>query len=173
MSNIFTWVVRVLFLLLLVLSLGVMFNENIALYMRTLFGLSEKSGVLEYLAFAGGGCLIILQIMIANRRARAMENTAAAQAHATKQQANANQNTEDGQRQERLKNAIEHLGHKSVSVRLGGAYELFHLAQDTQEFRQSAFSRLVQNTQELLHFGSRPLNTQARITVLAIPVLTA
>ena len=160
MSNMFTWVVRVLFLLLLVLSLGVMFNENIALYMRTLFGLSEKSGVLEYLAFAGGGCLIILQIMIANRRARAMENTAAAQAHATKQQANANQNTEDGQRQERLKNAIEHLGHKSVSVRLGGAYELFHLAQDTQEFRQSAFSRLVQNTQELRHFGSRPLNTQ-------------
>ena len=40
-------------------------------------------------------------------------------------------------RQERLKNAIEHLGHDSVSIRLGGAYELFHLAEDTEELRQT------------------------------------
>lgn len=74
----------VLFLFLLGLSLGVMFNEDTALFMQRIFGQSAKSGVLEYLAFAGGGCLIILQIMIANRRARAMENTASAQAKATK-----------------------------------------------------------------------------------------
>ena len=37
-------------------------------------------------------------------------------------------------RQDRLKNAIEHLGHESDSVRLGGAYELFHLAEDTEGF---------------------------------------
>ena len=43
------------------------------------------------------------------------------------------QNTEKGLRQERLKNAIEHLGNDSDSVRLGGAYELFHLAQDTKK----------------------------------------
>ena len=48
-------------------------------------------------------------------------------------QARANQNTEKGLRQERLKNAIEHLGNDSDSVRLGGAYELFHLAQDTKK----------------------------------------
>ena len=41
--------------------------------------------------------------------------------------------TEQGQ--ERLKNAIEHLGHNSASVRLSGAYELFHLARDTPDFR--------------------------------------
>ena len=46
---------------------------------------------------------------------------------ATEHQAQANETTEQGQRQERLKNAIEHLGHESASVRLGGAYELFHL----------------------------------------------
>ena len=40
--------------------------------------------------------------------------------------------TEQGQRQERLKNAIEHLGHDSGSVRLSGAYELFHLAEDEE-----------------------------------------
>ena len=43
------------------------------------------------------------------------------------------ENTEKGMRQERLKNAIEHLGHASDSVRLGGAHELFHLAQDTKD----------------------------------------
>ena len=48
-----------------------------------------------------------------------------------KSQADAVLKTEQGQRQDRLKNAIEHLGHKSDSVRLGGAYELFHLAKDT------------------------------------------
>ena len=48
-------------------------------------------------------------------------------------QARANENTEHGLRQERLKNAIEHMGSKSESVRLGGAYELFHLAQDMMD----------------------------------------
>jgi len=57
-----------------------------------------------------------------------MEDTANAQARATEEQAEANKNTESGQRQERLRSAIEHLGHEQVSVRLGGAYELFHLA---------------------------------------------
>ena len=56
---------------------------------------------------------------------------------AAQEQAKANRNTEQGQRQERLKNAIEHLGHQSDSVRLGGAYELFHLAQDTEKWRQT------------------------------------
>ena len=80
-----------------------------------------------------GGILLALQAVIANRRAQAMENTANAQAKATEEQAKANQNTERGQRQERFKNAIDHLGHQSVSVRLGGAYELFHLAEDTTD----------------------------------------
>jgi len=40
------------------------------------------------------------------------------------------------------KNAIEHLGHASDSVRLGGAYELFHLAQDTKDLRQTVLDIL-------------------------------
>ena len=46
------------------------------------------------------------------KRAKAMEDTA-------KSQADAVLKTEQGQRQDRLKNAIEHLGHESDSVRLG------------------------------------------------------
>ena len=71
-----------------------------------------------------------------------MENTAIAQAKATERQAEANRNTEEGQRQERLKNAIEHLGHQSDSVRLGGAYELVHLAEDIEHFRRTVLDIL-------------------------------
>ena len=98
-----------------------------------LLALSGKDGLKnEILTFVGlsmGGVLLALQAVIANKRAKAMEDAA-------NEQAKANDNTEKGQRQERLKNAIEHLGHNSVSVRLGGAYELFHLAQDTEELNQ-------------------------------------
>lgn len=41
-----------------------------------------------------------------------------------------------------LKNSIEHLGHENDSVRIGGAYELFHLAENTEELRQTIFNIL-------------------------------
>ena len=82
-----------------------------------------------------GGVLIALQALMSYKRAKAMEETAKAQADAVLK-------TEEGQRQERMKNAIEHLGHKSDSVRLGGAYELFHLAEDTEALRQTVLEIL-------------------------------
>ena len=100
-----------------------------------LLGLDKKNDVLKFLGFAIGGLLLMLQALIANKRANAMEDTAKAQTQA-------NLNTEQGQRQERLKNAIEHLGNESESVRLGGAYELFHLAQDTESVRQTVMDIL-------------------------------
>ena len=91
---------------------------------------SPKYEALKFLGIGMGGVLLALQALIANKRAKAMGDAANAQARAAEEQAKANKNTEQGQRQERLKNAIEHLGHSSDSVRLGGAYELFHLADD-------------------------------------------
>ena len=98
-------------------------------------GISKKDEALKFLAIGMGGVILALQALIANRRAKAMEDTAKAQVEA-------NQNTEQGQRQERLKNAIEHLGNTSDSVRLGGAYELFHLAEDTKNLRQTVLDIL-------------------------------
>ncbi len=80
---------------------------------------SGKYEALKFLGIGMGGTLVALQALMSYRRAKALEDTV--------------RNTEQGQRQERLKNAIEHLGHNSVSVRLGGAYELFHLAEDSAE----------------------------------------
>ncbi len=90
--------------------------------------LCKKNEILIFLGIGMGGILFVLQVLIANRRATALEDTV--------------MNAERGLRQERLKNAMEHLGHKSVSVRLGGAYELFHLAQDTKELRQTVMDIL-------------------------------
>ncbi len=123
-----------LFAFLLVVMAIVMASEEpkLAYY---LFGVEKKFRVLEYLGVGMGGVLLAIGAVIANRRAVAMEKAANAQAAA-------NQGAEDGRRQERLKNAIEHLGHESDSVRLGGAYELFHLAQNTEDMRQTALDIL-------------------------------
>ena len=123
-----------LLVLLLGTFLAVLFGGCAEKYIVQLFGLDEwqKYEALKFLGIGMGGAVLALQAAIANKRAQAMEKTATAQAEATGEQAKANKNTEQGQRQERLKNAIEHLGHSSDSVRLGGAYELFHLAEDEE-----------------------------------------
>ena len=91
---------------------------------------TQKTQGIELIGIAMGGVLLVIGAVIAHRRAAAMENAARAQAEAAAQQAEANKGAEDGRRQERLKTAIEHLGNSSDSVRLGGAYELFHLAKE-------------------------------------------
>ena len=97
-----------------------------------LFGVSgsenPKYEVLKFLGIGMGGVLVALQALMSYKRAKAMEETAS--------------HTEQGLRQERLKNAIEHLGHEKDSVRLGGAYELFHLAEDNKELRQTVMDIL-------------------------------
>ena len=124
------------------------------------FGLSigdnRKYEVLKFLGLSMGGILVALQALMSYKRAKAMEDTAKAQADAANAQADvaqaqarANENTEQGLRQERLKNAIEHLGHGKDTVRLGGAYELFHLAEDNQELRKTAFDMLCLHIRQM------------------------
>ena len=124
---------------LLILSFGaftgVLFCECIETYISNLLGLSNKNETLKFLGISMGGILIALQALMSYKRAKAMEDTAQAQADAVLK-------TEQGQQQERFRNAIEHLGHEKDSVRLGGAYELFHLAQDTEDLRQTVLDIL-------------------------------
>ena len=107
-----------------------------------------KYETLKFLGIGMGGVLVALQALMAYKRAKALEDTAKAQADAVLK-------TEGGQRQDRLKNAIEHLGHESESVRLGGAYELFHLAEDTKELRQTVLDILcahIRQTTAEVHY---------------------
>ena len=98
--------------------------------------------ILEYLGIGMGGILLAIQAVTSHRRAKAMEDAAKAQAGATAQHAEANRGAEQGRQQDRMKNAIEHLGNDSDFVRLGGAYELFHLARANEDLRQTALDIL-------------------------------
>lgn len=127
-TNVHSILLGILVFLLVVLSLAfvvAMFSEN-PTWAFELVGVGQKYEVLKFLGIGMGGIVLALQALASHRRANAMEDAA-------NQQAKATRNIEQGQRQERLKNAIEHLGHNSDSVRLGGAYELFHLAEDNPE----------------------------------------
>lgn len=105
-------------------------------------GEGAKLTVLEFFGIAMGGVVLAIQAVTAHRRAIAMEDTA-------REQANAVLKTEQGQRQERLKNGIEHLGHESSDmIRLGGAYELFHLAKDDKGFRETVTHMLESHIRE-------------------------
>ena len=140
-ENVFGILVGIL-AVLIIIFFTVMFSECAEGYLSKLLGDSEKSNILKFLGISMGGILFALQVFAPHTRAKTMEDTANAQADAVKEQVKTNQNIEQGQWQERLKNAIEHLGHGSVSVRLGGVYELFHLARDTEERRQTVLDIL-------------------------------
>ena len=112
---------------------GVLFFDCVKNCVSGLVGLTAKNKILTFLGIGMGGILVALQALASHRRAKAMEDASNAQADAAKAQARANENTEQGLRQERLKNAIEHLGYEKDIVRMGGAYELFHLAKDAKE----------------------------------------
>lgn len=117
-----------------------------------LLGESDKKDTLSFIGVAMGGTLLALNAVASHRRAKAMEKAATAQANAINAQAEANKQTEHGRRQERFKNAIEHLGHESGAVRLGGRYELYNLAKETPELRQTVLdiicSDIRQSTSE-------------------------
>ena len=123
------------YLLLLIFLLGAlavaaMVSDSVMGCLQELLGLNKKGKyeVLKAIGFCIVGVLLVLQALAANKRAKAMED--------------ATENTEEGQRQERLKNAIGHLGHDRDSVRMGGTYELFHLAKDTEGLRQTVMDIL-------------------------------
>ena len=129
-----------LLVVLVTLFSSVMFCETCTEWVGERLGLYTKNPVLKFLGIGMGGVLLALQALMSYKRAKALEDTANAQAEAakaqakaTEEQAKANQNTEQGQRQERLKTAIEHLGHPSESVRIAGTYELRQIARDIEE----------------------------------------
>ena len=127
-----------LLVVMIVVFVIVMWSET-PLWIFGLLGLAEgektKHEALKFVGIGMGGVLVALQALMSYKRAKVMEETA-------KTQASAVLKTEEGQRQERMKNAIEHLGHDSNSVRLGGAYELYHLAEDTRALRQTVLDVL-------------------------------
>ena len=140
-------VLQTVLIALLVLVLGALvcflFIPGAGHSISAVLGLYNKAETLKYMGIGAAGLLVALNALMSYKRAREMEevartqaNAAAEQAMAAAEQARARRDAELGRRHQRLHFGVEHMGHESVAVRLGGAYELFHLAQDTEALRQ-------------------------------------
>ncbi len=149
----FFLILQTVLIALLVLAFGaflaLLFVPIVGLNISALLGLYQKSEALELLGIGAAGILVALNALMSYKRAREMERVAKAQADAAgeqataaKEQARASRDAELGRRHVRLHNGVEHLGHDSVAVRLGGAHELFHLARDTESMRQTVLDIL-------------------------------
>ena len=146
-----------------------MFSDRAVSAGKELLGVASKRDLLTFLAVGMGGLLVALQAVMSYKRAKAMEETASAQVVA-------NRNMETGQRQQRLRDAIKHLGHDSDSVRLGGAYELLHLAKDTEDMRETVLKILCahirrttrENEYQEQHAASPSEEIQTLLTLLFV-----
>lgn len=127
------------------IGIGVMadYPEGFTNWLGSLLGIVDggKDGKHEVLTSIGwciAGVMSIWLAVSANKRANALDATA--------------RSAENGLRQDRMKNAIEHLGSKTSTIRKGGACELFYLAKDNEsdrDFVQSLLDILCGHIREI------------------------
>ena len=123
-------------------------EQELAKYFGDLIDISLRYLIDSGLGYLIGGVLLIWQISVAGRRATAAEKTA--------------ELTEKGNIAERFKNAIEHLGNDSASVRLGGVYALHHIAQEVEDYQKRVFEILCAHIRETTtHTKYKPRNADS------------
>ncbi len=81
--------------------------------------------VIKNVSYLLGGLLLIIQILISNRRAVALEKTADATLKSGVEQ--------------RYHNATEHLANKNIVIRIGAIYNLYHISQSTDTYDTTIF----------------------------------
>ena len=143
-ANLERLLVRILFALLII-EMAVMADPSgwIGSGMGWLLGIDNSGGdgkhdVLTAIGWGIAGAISLLALFYTGKRADALNATAEAQMLTV-------QNAEARLTQERLKNAIDHLGSEKVSVRMGGAYEIFLLAKENMSDKD-----FVQNLLDIL-----------------------
>ncbi|BBM89126.1 hypothetical protein COTS27_00819 [Spirochaetota bacterium] len=97
---------------------------------------------IERLGIAIGGIIALLVALASFQRAKALDDTAKAQ--------------EQGNIEDRYKNAITQFGNANSSVRLAGAYGLYHLAIDNEKRRKNICDVLCVHIRDLTTSG-RPI----------------
>ena len=120
------WLIRHLDQLIAIFIIAfilVMFIPWLSELIGCLLGTSNKKETLTFMGLGIGGLVLWKRATSAEKHAGAMVKT--------------NEITEIGHAQERLKTSIEHLGNKEKSVRIGAAYELYHLATDREVYKET------------------------------------
>ena len=123
-----------------------------------------KTLVLEWLQFAAylvGAVFVVQQLRISNRRATALEKTAAL--------------GEKGNITERFKNAIEHLGSGSESIRMGGIYGLYHVVRESRGYADTVLKILCAHAKSIMAKPGytekeKPSNEIAAILDILFPI---
>ena len=117
---IFSWIMRPVVLVVVLIGLVVWYYC--------------KPEAATFVASLIGGLLLLAQVRASSQRGKAAEDTVNL--------------IEKGNIAERFKNAIEHLGHTSTSIRMGGIYALHHIAQDVEDYRKRVFQILCAHIRE-------------------------
>ena len=113
-----------------VVSILVMFIPWLSESIGYLLGTGNKKETITFIGIGIGG-LVLWQ------RSRSAKEQVDAMVATTERQTKANEITETGHVQERLKTSIEHLGDSEESICIGAAYELYHLATDREDYRET------------------------------------
>ena len=137
LKQIFDWLMRFLdwlirhldqliAIFIIALILVVLIPESWYLFklIEYLLGISNKKEALTFIGLGIGGLVLWKRATSAEKHAGAIVKT--------------NEITEISRVQERLKISIEHLGNEEKSVRIGAAYELYHLAADYKYYKKIA-----------------------------------
>ena len=106
---------------------------------------------LQFAAYLVGGGFLIRQLQISNRRAKALEETAA---HGKK-----------GNITERFKNAIEHLADKMDSVQIGGIYTLYHVAKEAAEYKETVLKILLAHLRKITAGEEKPATNRVVMAI--------
>ena len=101
------------------------------------FGTEDKKEIMRLLSWVTVFIASMFGLWTANRRAKAMEDSAQAQVYAAKAQVQTANATKSGNLQQRFKDAIENLGSISESMCISGAHALFHIALEEESLRDS------------------------------------
>ena len=115
----------------------------------------DEMSILERMKFAAylvGGVFLIWQLQISNRRAKALETTAAS--------------GEKGNITERFKNAIEHLADEKDSMQIGGIYTLYHVAKEAKEYKETVLKILLAHLRKITSGEEKPAANRVVTTIL-------
>ena len=125
--------------------------------------LAETLDVLKFYAYVAGGILLIWKVWSSHRRATALEKTASL--------------GEKGNITERFKNAIEHLGNPSESIRMGGVYGLYHVVQESRGYADTVLKILCAHAKSIMAESGytekeKPSNEIAAILDVLFPTIS-
>ena len=107
--------------------------------------------------------VLIWQVRISDRRATALEKTASL--------------GEKGNITERFKNAIEHLGSDSESIRMGGIYGLYHVVRESCGYADTVLKILCAHAKSIMakeeYIGKeKPSNEIVAILDILFPAIS-